>query len=146
MLVLWWVLTHLDPFTVPTISRSPSYAHTCTYLPRPLHGLDCFTVSILCTYTDLGSRGYFGVSLLTWGKFGGILLQTMCFFRFFYGCFPFIYLFIHSFLSFFIHLFIHSFIHSFIYLSIYFSVKHITGNVIGMVGSIDVEHMEWMLA
>ena len=25
------------------------------------HGPDCFTVSTLCTYTDLGSRGYFGV-------------------------------------------------------------------------------------
>ena len=25
------------------------------------HGSDCFTVSTRCTYTDLGSWGYFGV-------------------------------------------------------------------------------------
>ena len=28
---------------------------------RLLHGSDCFMVSILCMYTDLGSREYFGV-------------------------------------------------------------------------------------
>ena len=38
---------------------SKSDAHIC--IPRPLHSHDCFTVSNLCTYTDLGSQGYFGV-------------------------------------------------------------------------------------
>ena len=33
----------------------------CIYIPRLLHGPDCFTVPTCCTYTDLGSRGYFGV-------------------------------------------------------------------------------------
>ena len=32
-----------------------------TYIPRLLHGPDCFTVSTLCTYTDLGSQGYLGI-------------------------------------------------------------------------------------
>ena len=42
-----------------TISWSPSSA--CIYVPRLFDGPDCFTVSTLCTYTDLGTRGYFGV-------------------------------------------------------------------------------------
>ena len=31
------------------------------YIPRLFCGPDCFTVSTLCTYSDLGSWGYFGV-------------------------------------------------------------------------------------
>ena len=52
---------YLDCFTVLTISQSPSSART--YIPRPLHGPDCFTVSNLCTNTDLGGRWYFGVNV-----------------------------------------------------------------------------------
>ena len=48
---------YLDCFTVPIVSQSPS--STRTYIQRLLH--NCFTVSTLCKYTDLGSRGYFGV-------------------------------------------------------------------------------------
>ena len=44
---------------VSTVSKSPSSART--YLPRPLHGPDCFTVSILLTHTVLGSWWYFDV-------------------------------------------------------------------------------------
>ena len=50
---------YIDCFTIPAVSQSPSSAHI--YLPRPLHGPDCFTVSTLCIYTDLGSRGYSGI-------------------------------------------------------------------------------------
>ena len=42
-----------------TVSCFPSSAHT--YRPRLFHGPDCFTVSTRCTYSDLGSRGYFSV-------------------------------------------------------------------------------------
>ena len=42
-----------------TVSWSPSSAYT--NIPRLFHGRDCFTISTLCTYTDIGSRGYFGV-------------------------------------------------------------------------------------
>ena len=38
---------------------SPSSA--CIYIPRLFHSPDCFTVSTLCAYTHLGSRGYFRV-------------------------------------------------------------------------------------
>ena len=48
-----------DRFGVPTVSRSPSSAHT--YLPRPLHGPECVTVSTFCTYTDISIQVYFGV-------------------------------------------------------------------------------------
>ena len=41
------------------VSGSPFSAGT--YIPRLFHGPDCFTVSTLCTYTDLVSRGYYGV-------------------------------------------------------------------------------------
>ena len=46
-------------FTGLAVSWSPYSAHT--YIPRLLHCSDCFTVSTRCTYTDLGSRWYFGV-------------------------------------------------------------------------------------
>ena len=60
---------------VPTISRfyprpmswPPFSAHT--YIPRLFNSPGCFTVPTLCTYTDLGSRRYFGVyrcSCLRW--------------------------------------------------------------------------------
>ena len=42
-----------------TVSWSPSSVRT--YIIRLFHGPECFTVSTLCTYTDLGSRGYFSV-------------------------------------------------------------------------------------
>ena len=48
---------YLDRFMVLNVSQSPSSAHT--YLPRSHHCPDCFTVSTLCMYTGLGSRGYF---------------------------------------------------------------------------------------
>ena len=41
------------PLRSPDCSQSPSSA--CTSLPRLFHSPDCFTVSTLCTYTDLGS-------------------------------------------------------------------------------------------
>ena len=50
---------YLDCFTDLTVSWVPSSAHTC--IPRLFHGSNCFTVSTCCTYTDLGSWGYFGV-------------------------------------------------------------------------------------
>ena len=50
---------YVDCFTVLTVSQSPSSAHT--YIPRLLHSPVCFTVSTLCIYTDLGSRGYLGI-------------------------------------------------------------------------------------
>ena len=46
---------YLDCFMVSIVSRSPSSA--CPYIPRPLHGPDCFTVSTLCT--DPGNCVYF---------------------------------------------------------------------------------------
>ena len=48
-----------DCFMGLTVSWSPSSA--CTYKPRLFHSPDSFTVSTLCTYNDLGSRGDFGV-------------------------------------------------------------------------------------
>ena len=42
-----------DCFMVSTFSR--------TYIPRLFLGPDCFAVSTSCTYTDLGSWGYFCV-------------------------------------------------------------------------------------
>ena len=41
------------------VSWSPSSA--LTYIPRLSHDPDCFTISTCCTYTDLGSRRYFGI-------------------------------------------------------------------------------------
>ena len=62
-------------FTGLAVSWSPYSAHT--YIPRLLHCSDCFTVSTRCTYTDLGSRWYFGVyfrsclrvCVCVWGRF-----------------------------------------------------------------------------
>ena len=48
---------YLDCFT----SLTAPWSSACTYIHRPFHGADGFTVSTLCTHTDLGSRGYFGV-------------------------------------------------------------------------------------
>ena len=45
----------INIYKPPKVSWSPS--STCTYVPRPLHGPNCFTVSTLSMYTDLGSRG-----------------------------------------------------------------------------------------
>ena len=63
----WESFICLDRFTVPTVSWSPP--SPCTYLPRWLHGPDCFMVLTLCISCfyylvpniDLGCRGYFGV-------------------------------------------------------------------------------------
>ena len=44
------------------ISQYPFAARI--YIPRPLHGFDCFTVSTLCTDIDLGSRGISAVNVL----------------------------------------------------------------------------------
>ena len=52
--------------TVPSVLGAPSSAHTC--IPRQIDSPDCLTVSNLCTYTDLGSRGGGG------GGGGGILM------------------------------------------------------------------------
>ena len=52
---------YLDCFTGLTVSWSPSSVHT--YIPRLFPGFDCFKVSTRCTYTDLGSRGYFNVAV-----------------------------------------------------------------------------------
>ena len=30
---------------------------------RLFHGLDCFTIPTICTYADLGSRGYFSTNV-----------------------------------------------------------------------------------
>ena len=37
------------------------YYSACTYIPWLFHSPDCFTVSTLCAYTDIGSRGYSGI-------------------------------------------------------------------------------------
>ena len=37
-----------------------------TYIPRQLQGLECYTVSTLCTHIDLCSRGCFGVLRHSW--------------------------------------------------------------------------------
>ena len=50
---------YLNCFKGLTVSWSSSSAHT--YIPRPLHGPDGFTVSNLGPYTDLASLGYFSV-------------------------------------------------------------------------------------
>ena len=50
---------YIDCFIGLTASWSPLSSHT--YIPKPFHGPDCYTVPIRCTYTDLGSQGYFGV-------------------------------------------------------------------------------------
>ena len=50
---------YLDCCTVRTVSQSPSSTHT--HIPRLLHGPECFAVSNICTYADLGSQGYFSV-------------------------------------------------------------------------------------
>ena len=42
---------YLDCFMLPTVSQSPSSA--CIYIPRPLQGHNCFTVSSHCMYTDI---------------------------------------------------------------------------------------------
>ena len=77
-------------FTIPTVSRSPPSAGT--YLPRPLHGRDCFTVSILCTYTDLGNRRRFGVNVTLVSIRRYIMVFTYFFFvssMLCFTCFPF---------------------------------------------------------
>ena len=58
----WDSFIYLDCFMVPTVSQSPSSARA--YLPRPLDGPNCFTVSTLCTFTDLGNQGYFQYVLI----------------------------------------------------------------------------------
>ena len=39
------------PIALMGVPQSPS--SVCTYIPRPLHSPDCFTVSTLCSYIDL---------------------------------------------------------------------------------------------
>ena len=46
---------YFDCFTVLTVYPSLSSAHI--YIPIPLHSPNCFTVSTICTYTDLCSLG-----------------------------------------------------------------------------------------
>ena len=57
MLVLCRVVTYVDRFTVRIVPRSSSSAGIC--LSRPFNDPDWFTVSNLCTYTDLGIWWYF---------------------------------------------------------------------------------------
>ena len=52
---------YLDCFMGLTVSQSPSSA--CAHMPRLFHGPNCFTVSTCCTYTNLGSRGYFSINV-----------------------------------------------------------------------------------
>ena len=52
----WGILHKSQPSTI-WHSSQPGMI----YIPRLFHGPDCFPVSTPCTYTDLGSRGYFGV-------------------------------------------------------------------------------------
>ena len=54
---------------LPTVSQSPSSA--CIYIPRRLHGHDCFTVSSSLLkwnfiLKDLGSQGYFSIWHHSW--------------------------------------------------------------------------------
>ena len=50
---------YLECFTVLTVSQSPSSAHA--YRPSLLCDPDCFIISALGIFADLGSWGYFGV-------------------------------------------------------------------------------------
>ena len=57
-------ITTREPWVPRLLYRSDCFmvSSACIYIRRLFHGPDCFTVSTLkCTYTDLGSRGYFGV-------------------------------------------------------------------------------------
>ena len=54
-------LLHFSSHWLPGDREFRALSSACIYIPRLFHGPDCFTVSTLCTYTDLGSRGYFGV-------------------------------------------------------------------------------------
>ena len=63
--VIIWVsngsMCSVYPYPSGTLHRH-WFHHYLTYIIcRLLHGPDCFTVSTLCTYTDLGNRGYLGI-------------------------------------------------------------------------------------
>ena len=57
-------ITTREPWVPRVLTVSWFSSSACTDIPRPFHSLVCllslFTVSTLCTYTDLGSRGHFG--------------------------------------------------------------------------------------
>ena len=52
-------LDYRDCIMLLTVSQSPSSAHI--YIPKPHHGPDCFNISTLCTYTDVGRGRYSGL-------------------------------------------------------------------------------------
>ena len=74
MLVFQWMISHLHVpqswmfiemgYQLPRLFHRLNcftVSFLCTYLPKPLHGTDCFTVFTIYPLTDLGSQGYFGI-------------------------------------------------------------------------------------